>query len=106
MSTEILTQFWQLGIFVILLFVMGLYCLCMTFNLIRALIGVELLIKAATLLIIAVGYVSDHKALTQSLVITLIVVEVVFITVATGVVMGLHKHNDSLDVRKTRNLRG
>jgi len=78
----------------------------MTWNLIRALIGIELLIKAVTLLIIGVGYVSHHVALAQAIVITLIVIEVVFIVVATGVVVGLHKHNGSLDIRRVRNLKG
>ena len=85
---------------------MGFYCIFFTFNLVRALIGVELLIKAVTLLIIAAGYVTGHIALAQAIVITLIVVEVVFIVVATGVVIGLHRHNGTLDTRKLRNLKG
>ena len=98
--------FWQYCIFIIMLLVIGFYCLLMTYNLIRALIGVELLIKAVTLLLVVVGYMNGHTALTQSLVITLIVIEVVFIVVATGVVIGLHTHNNSLDTRKLRNLKG
>ncbi len=98
--------FWHLFIVVILLMVMGFYCIFMTYNLIRALIGVEILIKAVTLLIIVAGYVTGHMALAQAIVITLIVVEVVFIVVATGVVIGLHRHNGTLDTRKLRNLKG
>jgi len=89
-----------------MLFVMGFYCIFFTFNLVRALIGVELLIKAVTLLIITAGYVTGRMSLAQAIVITLIVVEVVFIVVATGVVIGLHRHNGTLDTRKLRNLKG
>jgi multisubunit Na+/H+ antiporter MnhC subunit len=85
---------------------MGLYCLFLTHNLLRALIGIELLIKGVTLLIITVGYLTSHMALAQAIVITMIVIEVVFIVVATGVVIGIQKHNDSLDIRKLRNLKG
>jgi multisubunit Na+/H+ antiporter MnhC subunit len=101
-----LTLFWHLFVVVIMLMIMGFYCIFMTYNLIRTLIGVELLIKAATLLIITAGYVTGHMALAQAIVITLIVVEVVFIVVATGVVIGLRRHNGTLDTRKLRNLKG
>jgi multisubunit Na+/H+ antiporter MnhC subunit len=101
-----LTLFWHLFVVVIMLLIMGFYCIFMTYNLIRTLIGVELLIKAVTLLIITAGYVTGHMALAQAIVITLIVVEVVFIVVATGVVIGLRRHNGTLDTRKLRNLKG
>jgi NADH:ubiquinone oxidoreductase subunit K len=101
-----LVLFWHLFIVVIMLLTMGFYCIFMTYNLIRVLIGVELLIKAVTLLIITAGYVTGHMALAQAIVITLIVVEVVFIVVATGVVIGLHRHNGTLDTRDTRRLKG
>ena len=43
---------WQLfttfGFFIILLFVCGAYCLMVTRSMIRAIIGIELLIKAVT----------------------------------------------------------
>jgi NADH:ubiquinone oxidoreductase subunit K len=97
---------WPLAIVVIMLLVEGFYCIFMTYNLIRLLIGIELLIKAATLMLITAGYVTGQMALAQALVVTLIVIEVVFIVVATGVVIGFHRHTGSLDVRDTRNLKG
>jgi len=106
MNSEILQIFWPYGIFIAMLFVIGLYCIIVTYNLIRALIGLELLIKAVTLLLVVVGYVTRHLALAQTLVITLIVLEVVIMTVAVGVVLGIRIHNNSLDARKIRNPRG
>lgn len=97
---------WPFFICIILVAIIGLYCLLFTFNLIRALIGFEILMKAVTLLIIVAGYASGQSALAQSLVITLIVIEVVLVTVAMGIVLGLHKHYKSLDVRNLRNLKG
>ena len=106
MSAESMMMFWPFCVFIAILFIIGFYCILVTYNLIRALIGLELLVKAVTLLMVVVGYVSGNTALTQSLVITLIVIEVVLIAVAVGVVLGLHSHNDSLDARKLRNLKG
>jgi NADH:ubiquinone oxidoreductase subunit K len=104
---NLLAQFiWPYGLFIAMLFIIGIYCLLASYNLIRLLIGLEILIKAVTLLLVVVGFVTDHLALTQSLVITLIVIEVVIMTVSVGVVLGIHNHNNSLDARKIRNLKG
>ncbi|MCX6111818.1 MAG: NADH-quinone oxidoreductase subunit K [Proteobacteria bacterium] len=94
------------GIFTIILGVCGFYCIMVTKNFIRALIGLEILTKAVTLLIIAAGYVSNRIALAQSMVITLIVVEVVVISVAAGIVFGVFKQIGSLNITKMRNLKG
>ena len=48
----------------------GLYYLLVTTNLIRALIGVELMMKAVTLGLILAGRLTGHVGLAQSLVIT------------------------------------
>lgn len=93
-------------IFIILLSVTALYCMLISRNLIRILIGLELLIKAVTLLIALAGYLAGRMALAQSFIITMIVIEVVVIAVAAGIVIGSHRHNQSLDARNLRNLKG
>ncbi|MBU4198900.1 MAG: NADH-quinone oxidoreductase subunit K [Verrucomicrobia bacterium] len=93
-------------IFIILLSVTALYCMLVSRNLIRILIGLELLIKAVTLLIALTGYLTGRMALAQTFIITLIVIEVVVIAIAAGIVIGAHRHNQSLDVRTLRNLKG
>jgi NADH:ubiquinone oxidoreductase subunit K len=97
--------FWSFSLFTVMLFIVGIYCTLVTYNLIRALIGLEILMKGVTLLIIAAGYITGQLALAQSLVISLIVVEVVVIAVSVGVVLDIHRHNNSLDVRKLRDLK-
>jgi len=106
MDSSNLFLFWAFGIFAILIFIAGCYCILVSFNLIRVLIGVELLIKAVTLLLIVAGYISGHTALAQSVVITLIVIEAVFITVTVGVILGIHRINGSLNTRRLRELKG
>ena len=102
-SWQLLTVF---GFFIALLSVCGLYCILMTRNLIRAIIGLELLIKAVTLLLVVTGYASGKPALTQAFVITVIVIEVVLAAVAGGIALRIFRHNDSLDVRKLNRLKG
>ncbi|MDD5128400.1 MAG: NADH-quinone oxidoreductase subunit K [Candidatus Omnitrophica bacterium] len=93
-------------IFIILLFISGVYCVLVSFNLVRALIGVEILIKAVTLLIILAGYICDRVALAQAIVLTLIVIEIVIMVVAGGVVLWAFKYNKTIDPRRLSNLRG
>jgi len=91
---------------VVLLLIIGFASLLTSRNFIRILISLEVLMKAVTLMIISVGMVTHRIELTQSLVITLIIVEVVMIAVAAGIVIGIHKHYDTLDSTKLRNLKG
>jgi NADH:ubiquinone oxidoreductase subunit K len=81
----------------LLVLIVGFYGLLMTRNLIRALIAVEILAKAATLLLVTGGYLAGRTGLGQALAITLIVVEVAVIGVAVGIVLGIYRHSGSLD---------
>ena len=97
---------WIFFVYIIVTFVIGLYCILATTNLVRALIGIEVLMKAVTLLIIIAGYASGRTSLAQSLVITLIVAETVLIAVAMGIVLSIYKHTKSLDTKNLTNLKG
>lgn len=106
MNSETIRLFWTFAIFVIMLFITGFYGILVTRNLIRTLIGLEIISKAATLLFIVVGYVIQRQALVQALVITTIVIEVVVIVVAAGVILSVYRHEESLDTRNLRKLKG
>ena len=106
MSSEHIQLFWLAMAAAAMILVAALYCILITKNLIKILIGLELLTKAVTLLIILVGYLTAQIALAQSLVITLIIVEVVVIAVAAGIVLGSFQHSDSLDVQQFKQLKG
>jgi NADH-quinone oxidoreductase subunit K len=95
-----------LALTVILLSICAMYCIMVSRNLIRVLIGVELLTKAVTLLLVAAGYLSGQSGLAQALVITLIVVEVVVVAVAAGIVIGAFQRTGSLDASQVENLKG
>ena len=106
MSGESAQLFWTFAVFIIMLFAVGFYCMIVTRNLIKALIGIEILAKAVTLLFIIVGYTTKRQALVQSFVITTIVIEVIVIVVAAGVILSIFRHQESLDARSLRELKG
>ena len=99
-------MFWLLATFVLLLFITGVYCLFATRNLLRILIGMEILTKGVTLLLVAAGYVTGRVNVIQPIVITMIVVEVVIIAVAAGVVIAAYRSNGTVNIRELRNLKG
>lgn len=94
------------GFFITLIFICGLYCILATRSLIRAIIGIELLMKAVTLLVIVMGYLNNNMALAQSFVITIIVIEVVLVVIAGGVALQVFRCNGDLDARRLTNLKG
>ena len=106
MITEPGQVFCFLGVFVVLVSICGLYYILATFNLIRVVIGVELLIKAVTLLIISAGYVTGKTGLAQSLVITLIVIEVAIMVVAGGVILCIYRQYQNIDTRNLNKMKG
>jgi multisubunit Na+/H+ antiporter MnhC subunit len=88
------------------LFVAGLYCIAFSRNLLRVLIGTELLSKAVTLLLALAGAVTGRVGLAEALVVTVIVMEVVVVAVAAGVVVGVYRHHGSARVRLLTRLGG
>ena len=106
MSEPSVLMFNYFLVFIILLFITGIYCILVSFNLIRALIGLEVLIKAVTLLIILAGYICGRTALAQAIVITLIVIEIVVMVVAGGIAFWAFRYNKTIDPRRLSNLKG
>ena len=85
---------------VVLLYIIGFYYLITTRNLIRILIALEVLTKGLVLTLIYVGKITGQMATAQSMVITLIIIEVVILAVAAGIIINIFNHTDSLDVRE------
>lgn len=90
----------------ILLLAIGFYSIVVTRNLLRILLSVEILTKSVTLLMIGAGYLTGNMAAAQAYVITIIVIEVMILVVATGIVFGVYKNNGTLDTNKLNNLKG
>jgi NADH:ubiquinone oxidoreductase subunit K len=105
-TIDIPQSFWLYLIFFVLLLIDGLWMVLATFNLMRILIGLEILMKSVTFFLIVAGWFSGRMALAQAMVITVIVIEVVVVVIAAGVILGFFRRHDSLNVRNTRTLKG
>jgi NADH-quinone oxidoreductase subunit K len=90
----------------VLLLVTGFFSLIISRNLIRVLIAMEILTKAATLMLIFAGYLTHQTGIAQEFVITLIIIEVVVIAIAAGIIIGIYQRTESLDTNRIRNLKG
>jgi NADH-quinone oxidoreductase subunit K len=105
-NNEAAWLFSTFGIGAVLLAVVGFYCLLTTRSLLRALIGMEILSKAVTLLLILAGAATGRTALAQTLVITLIIVEVAVLVVAVSIVLCLFKKDNEVDAASLKTLNG
>ncbi len=106
MNNDAAWLFSTFGLGVILTAIVGFYCLLTTRSLLRALIAMEILSKSVTLLLVLAGFVTGRVALAQTLVITLIIVEVAVLVVAVGIVLALFKGESEVDATMLRNLKG
>ncbi len=89
-----------------LLIITGLYLLARTHNMIRIIIAVEVVMKAITLLLIFAGYLNGNIALSQTFVVTMIVVEVIVAVVAAGIAINIYRINGDMNVGKLNKLNG
>ncbi len=80
------------------LFAVGLACLIARGNLVKMVIGLELLGKGVSLLFVTGGYVSGNVANAQAIVFTLIIIEAVVAGVALALVILAKRTWGTLDV--------
>lgn len=92
--------------FVFVLFALGLFCLLTRRNLIKLLIGLELLAKATTLAIIWSGVLQGTPAYTQSLTLIIIAIEVMVVAVFLALINVFHAQNKNLDTDDMKRLKG
>ena len=91
----------------VVLFIIGLYCLMFKRDMVRLLIGVEILFNSANLLFIifsrqVTGFVDPFA---HSIVMMAIVLDGTVIAVGLAMVLSVFKHYKTIDIRKLRRLR-
>lgn len=84
----------------------GLYGLLAGRNLIKLIISLQILVKAALLGLIIAGYTNGKVNLSQSLAITVIVADTVVAVVGMAIAVQVRRRIGSLDVRDLSRLRG
>jgi len=102
MNNEVLLLF-GCGLLVMML---GVYMLILYRNLLRLIIGIEVIAKGVTLIFLSAGIYRQDIGLIQSLIVTFIIVETVLAAVVLALVIGAHRIYGSLDIRHLSKLKG
>jgi NADH-quinone oxidoreductase subunit K len=92
---------------VLLLFIIGFVCLVVKKDLVRLLMGIEIMFNAANLAFIGfstqtMGFIDPYG---QSVVMITIVLDGAVIAVGLAMVLNVYRHYKTLDVRKLRRLK-
>ena len=84
----------------------GFYGLLALRNLIKLIVALQILVKAALLGLITAGNASDQINLSQSLAVTVIVADTVVAVVALAMVVQIRRQLGTMDVRDLSKLQG
>jgi NADH:ubiquinone oxidoreductase subunit K len=90
---------------VIGLLAIGLYALLIARNLIKMVIGLQILVKGAMLALIAAGQVAGQGEVGESLALTVIVADTIVAVVAMALAVQVRRRFGTLDVKALSSLR-
>jgi len=90
----------------VLMVLAGCWCMIRTLHMLKITIGIEVAMKGVTLFMVLAGKVSGKVALSQTFVLTIIVIKVVVAVVGTGTAVGLFRKYGSMNVRNLSRLKG
>jgi NADH-quinone oxidoreductase subunit K len=89
-----------------LVFMLGIYILLSHRNLLRLIIGVEVMAKGVTLVLLAAGVARQGIAVIQSLLVTFIIVETILAAVMLALAVIVDRIYGSLDIKLLSRLKG
>lgn len=92
--------------FIALIFFSGAYCMIVSRNIIKLLIGFEIISKASIIAMITSGYLTSNINFAQSIIIVMILIEVVVIATGLAIVVKNYRINKTMDITKLSNLKG
>lgn len=90
---------------VIGLLAIGLYAVLIARNLIKIVIGLQLLVKGAMLALIAAGQVAGQPSVGQSMALTVIVADTIVAVVGLALAVQIRRHFGTLDIKALSTLR-
>jgi len=88
------------------LFMIGLYAMITRTNLLQVVIGLEVMARGVSLVLILAGHYHGSINVAQALVITTILIEAVTVAVALSLVVATYNHHKSLSIAGIRRLKG
>ncbi len=102
MSNEVYGLFF----FGLLTVMVGVYLLLGYRNLIRIMLGVEVISKGLSMILLGAGLHQGDPNFIQALIVIFIVVEAILAAVMLGIVIISHKFHVTLDIRRQSKLKG
>ena len=84
----------------------GFYCMLASRSIVRQLIGLEIISKAAMLALISAGALANNLIFAQALLITMIVIEVVVVAAGLALLVKNFRVNGAADIWKLDGLKG
>ncbi len=85
--------------FTALLLFCGLYCMLLSRNLLRTIIGAALIFKSCVLAVAACGFAGANTGAAQAIAITVIFVETIFCSIVLALSFRVRRLTGSLDIR-------
>ncbi len=83
----------------------GLYALLVSRNLIKIVVGLQILVKSAMLALIAAGQLAGQAAVGESLALTVIVADTIVAVVGLALAVQVRRHFGTLDVHALSTLK-
>lgn len=83
----------------------GLYALLISRNMIKIVVGLQILVKGAMLALIAAGQLAGQAEVGESLALTVIVVDTIVAVVGLALAVQVRRHFGTLDVRALSTLK-
>lgn len=101
-----MTSFAMEWYLVALIMFIGFYCMLASRSIVRQLIGLEIVSKAAMLALISAGALANNLVYAQALLITMIVIEVVVVAAGLALLVKTFRINKSVDIWSLDSLKG
>ncbi len=84
----------------------GIYCLLITRNMIRLVVGLQILAKAAMLALILVGNIRGQPSIGQSMALTVIVADTIIAVIGLALAVQIKRRLGTLDLNDLSTLKG
>jgi len=84
----------------------GFYCMLASRSIVRQLVGLEIVSKAAMLALISAGALANNLVFAQAFLLTMIVIEVVVVAAGLALLVKNFRVNGSADIWKLDSLKG
>jgi NADH:ubiquinone oxidoreductase subunit K len=88
------------------IFLLGLYCVISQRNLIKIVIGIEIMGKAVILNFITAGYYQNNTGVSQAIVMTVILIDVIMVSVMLALVVNVFRLNKRILTDRIAGLKG